>query len=76
MGMEAVSWEDGGAGGWWEGGGEGGRGAGVEVIGGDDGALWTLTLPGGAAGWVLRRVERRRWTSPATRATPRSCSSC
>ena len=60
MGREAVSREEDGAGGW-EGGGEGGCGAGVEVIGGDDGVLWiTLTLRAGAAGRVVRRMDGRR----------------
>ena len=55
MGTEAVSWEDGGAGGggWRE-------GAGVEVIGGDDGALWTtLTLGGWCAGWKDAPLRRQ-----------------
>ena len=72
MGTEAVSRDDGGAGGLWECRGEGGCGAGVEVIGGDDGAfVTTLTLRAGAAGRVVRRVERRRCTLLVRRATRR-----
>ena len=56
MGTEAVSREEGCAAGRWE-----GCGAGVEVIGGDDGALvTTLTLTAGAAGRVVRRMDGRR----------------
>ena len=57
MGMETVSRVGRGAGGRWEGGGEEGY-AGVEVIGGDDGALvTTLTLRAGAAGRGVRSLE-------------------
>ena len=54
------------------GGGEGGCGAGVEVIGGDDGALVTTwTLRAGAAGRVVRRMDRRRCTLLVRTATGR-----
>ena len=52
--------------------GEGGCGAGVEAIGGDDGALWiTLMLMAGAAERVVCRMDRRRCTFLVTTATAR-----
>ena len=55
-----------------EGGGEGGCGAGVEVIGGDDGELLTtLTLMAVAAGRMVRSLDGRRCTLLVGKATAR-----
>ena len=77
MGRVAVSREDGGAGGGRRVEERSGVGAGVEVIGGDDGAIvMTLALRAGAAGRVVRRMDGRRCTLLVSTATGRWWSCC